>query len=169
MEPDEQASTDTKVVVITGASRGIGRALAAATAQAGYRVVVNYRSDPTQAEAFIIELARDGCKAYAVRADVGIAGDVAALIKATIERFGRIDCVVNNAGIGEPIALKALDEETFTRTLHANLTSAFLVSQAAWPHMRRGAGGWSSCRQSQRAPAARSQPPTPPRKAASRH
>lgn len=59
---------------------------------------------------------------------------------ATIGHFGRLDCVVNNAGIGGRIALDALDEAAFSRTIHANLTSAFLVSQAAWPHMTKRGG-----------------------------
>jgi 3-oxoacyl-[acyl-carrier protein] reductase len=62
------------------------------------------------------------------------------LVGATIERFGWLDCVVNNAGIGKKIALDALDEAAFSRTIQANLTSAFLVSQAAWPHTTKSGG-----------------------------
>jgi 3-oxoacyl-[acyl-carrier protein] reductase len=140
MKEVESKPAGSKVVLVTGATRGIGRALAAAAARAGYRVVVNYRSDRNRAEDFVNGLNQEGCHCHAVRADVGISDDVATLVKATITRFGQIDCVVNNAGIGERISLIDLNEATFTRTVHANLTSAFLVSQAAWPHMRAQGG-----------------------------
>ena len=132
--------SEPRVILITGASRGIGRALAVAAAKAGHSVVINYRASADQAETLADELRRGSGRAIALQADVRVAKDVDRLIGATIAHFGRLDCVVNNAGIGETIAIDALDEAVFSQTLHANLTSAFLVSQAAWPHMT-GHGG----------------------------
>jgi 3-oxoacyl-[acyl-carrier protein] reductase len=132
--------SEPRVILITGASRGIGRALAIAAASEGHSVVINYRAAAGQAEALAQELGREQGRAIAVQADVRVATDVDRLIGATIDRFGRLDCVVNNAGIGETIAIDALDEATFSQTLHANLTSAFLVSQAAWPRMTKHGG-----------------------------
>jgi 3-oxoacyl-[acyl-carrier protein] reductase len=129
-----------RIIVITGAFRGIGQALAAAASREGHHVVINYRGRADQARALAEELGRGTGQTIAVQADVCIAKDVDRLIGATIERFGRLDCVVNNAGVGERIALDALDEAAFSRTIRANLTSAFLVSQAAWPHMAKRGG-----------------------------
>jgi 3-oxoacyl-[acyl-carrier protein] reductase len=129
-----------QVILITGASRGIGRALAVAASREGHHLAINYRRCAGQAEALAKELGCVSGQAIALQADVCIAKDVDRLISATIEHFGRLDCVVNNAGIGERIAIDALNETAFSRTLHANLTSAFLVSQAAWPHMTKRGG-----------------------------
>ncbi|XYD11826.1 SDR family NAD(P)-dependent oxidoreductase (plasmid) [Methylobacterium sp. NMS12] len=132
--------SEPKVILVTGASRGIGRALAVAAAREGHYVAVNYRSGAEQAEALASELSRGPGRAVALQADVAVAEEAERLVGATVERLGRLDCVVNNAGIGAVIALDALDAATFSRTLHANLTSAFLVSQAAWPHMAERGG-----------------------------
>jgi 3-oxoacyl-[acyl-carrier protein] reductase len=129
-----------QIILITGASRGIGRALAAAASREGHQVVINYRGRTDEVQALAEELGRGTGQAIGLQADVCIAKDVDRLIGATIEQFGRLDCVVNNAGIGERIPLDALDEAAFSRTIHANLTSAFLVSQAAWPYMAKRGG-----------------------------
>jgi 3-oxoacyl-[acyl-carrier protein] reductase len=125
-----------KVILITGAGRGIGAALAKAAAAEGHYVAANYRTDSEEVEQLISGL-KDG---VGIRADVSIAEDVQHLIKKTLVHFGRIDCVINNAGIGEVCPIDRLDLALFQRTIHANLTSAFLVSQAAWPHMIRDGG-----------------------------
>ncbi len=129
-----------KVILITGASRGIGRALALAAAGEGHKVVVNYRSSVDQAEALVADLNREASRAIALRADVSVEADAQQLVRDTIAHFGRLDCLVNNAGVGDVIALSQLDAATFSRTLHVNLTSAFHVSQAAWPHMTERGG-----------------------------
>ncbi len=125
-----------KVILITGAGRGIGAALANAAAAEGHFVVANYRSESGEVEQLISGL-KDG---IGIRADVSIADDVQRLINETLAHFGRIDCVINNAGIGEVCPIDRLDLALFQKTLNANLTSAFLVSQAAWPHMTRDGG-----------------------------
>jgi 3-oxoacyl-[acyl-carrier protein] reductase len=125
-----------KVILITGAARGIGAALAKAAAAEGHYVAANYRSESEEVAQLISGL-KDG---VGIRADVSIAEDAQRLIDETLAHFGRIDCVINNAGIGEVCPIDRLDLAHFQKTLHANLTSAFLVSQAAWPHMRRDGG-----------------------------
>lgn len=132
--------SDHKVILITGASRGIGKALAIAAAIEGHSVALNYRTGNEEVQSLVAELGRRGCHAIAVAADVSIAADVDRLMNTVIEQLGRLDCLVNNAGIGERIALAKLDHVAFERTLNANLTSAFLVSQAAWPHMTQRGG-----------------------------
>jgi 3-oxoacyl-[acyl-carrier protein] reductase len=132
------------VVLVTGASRGIGRALAAAAAREGHDVVVNYLKNAAQANGLVSELACCPSRVIAIQADVSAADEATRLVEATIDRLGRIDCVVNNAGSGAVIPLDELDEATFARTLQVNLISAFLVSQAAWPHMKAN-GGWLVC------------------------
>jgi 3-oxoacyl-[acyl-carrier protein] reductase len=128
------------VVLVTGASRGIGRALAAAAAREGHDVVVNYFQNAARANALVSELAHGPSRAIAIQADVSVADEATRLIETTVERLGRVDCVVNNAGAGAVIPLEELDQATFVRTLHVNLISAFLVSQAAWPHMKANGG-----------------------------
>jgi 3-oxoacyl-[acyl-carrier protein] reductase len=128
------------VVLITGASRGIGRALAAAAARECHDVVVNYLKNVAQANALVSELAGCSSRVIAIQADVTVADEARRLVETTVERLGRIDCVVNNAGSGAVIPLDELDEATFARTLQVNLISAFLVSQAAWPHMKANGG-----------------------------
>ncbi|MBY3473683.1 SDR family oxidoreductase [Rhizobium laguerreae] len=125
-----------KVILITGAGRGIGAALAKAAAAEGHLVVANYRSESGEVEQLLSGL-KDS---IGIRADVSIADDVQRLINETLAHFGRIDCVINNAGIGEVCPIDRLDLALFQKTLNANLTSAFLVSQAAWPHMTRDGG-----------------------------
>lgn len=125
-----------KVILITGAGRGIGAALANAAAAEGHFVVANYRSESGEVEQLISGLKHG----IGIRADVSITEDVQRLINETLAHFGRIDCVINNAGIGEVCPIDRLDLAFFQKTLNANLTSAFLVSQAAWPHMTRDGG-----------------------------
>ena len=128
------------VVLITGASRGIGRALAAAAAREGHDVVINYLKSAALADALVSELACFPSRVIAIRGDVSVADEAKRLVETTVERLGRIDCVVNNAGSGAVIPLDELDESAFVRTLQVNLISAFLVSQAAWPHMKANGG-----------------------------
>jgi 3-oxoacyl-[acyl-carrier protein] reductase len=128
------------VVLVTGASRGIGHALAAAAAREGHDVAVNYLRNAALAHALVGELACCPSRVIAIQADVSAADEAKRLVETTVERLGQIDCVVNNAGGGAVTPLDKLDEATFARTLQVNLVSAFLVSQAAWPHMKTNGG-----------------------------
>ena len=130
-----------KVVLITGASRGIGGQLALDCARAGLCVAVNYLSNTAAALTKMAEIRALGGQAHLVRADVGVQSDVIAMVDSTMQRFGRIDCVINNAGVGRITDLDAIDEAQFEQTLRTNLTSAFLVSQAVIPAMVAQGGG----------------------------
>lgn len=131
---------DAKVMLITGASRGIGKQLALASAREGFSVVVNCLSRDDEACRVVSEIENRGGRAVPIKADVSASADADRLVKATLENFGRIDCVINNAGVGTITTLDELDAAQFEKTLKTNLLSAFLVSQAAIPHMKLHGG-----------------------------
>jgi NAD(P)-dependent dehydrogenase (short-subunit alcohol dehydrogenase family) len=127
-----------KVTLVTGASQGLGRALALAFAREGARVAINSRSEegvrPVAGEA---ESA--GAEVLALAADVSRSADVERLVGATVERFGRIDVLVNNAGVlGPRVPIEEYPEDEWRRVIDANLTGLFLVTKAAIPHMPEG-------------------------------
>lgn len=126
-----------RVAIVTGAGRGIGRAIAEAFAREGARVVLSDRDESVAAEA-----ARDiGGSAIAIRADIAADDDVAALTRSVIERFGRIDILVNNAGIGATTLFLESTREEFERVVRINLTGTFLVGQAVARIMAAQGGG----------------------------
>src|SRR5215213_5450824 len=127
-----------KVVLITGASQGLGRALALAFAREGARVAINSRSEesirPVAEEAESL-----GAEVFALAADVSRSTDVERLVSAAAERFGRIDVLVNNAGVlGPRVPIEEYPEDEWRRVIDANLTGPFLVTKAAIPHMPDG-------------------------------
>jgi NAD(P)-dependent dehydrogenase (short-subunit alcohol dehydrogenase family) len=127
-----------KVSLVTGASQGLGRALALAFAREGARVAINSRSEegvrPVAGEA---ESA--GAEVLALAADVSRSADVERLVGATVERFGRIDVLVNNAGVlGPRVPIEEYPEDEWRRVMDANLNGLFLVTKAAIPHMPEG-------------------------------
>jgi 3-oxoacyl-[acyl-carrier protein] reductase len=124
-----------KLALVTGAGRGIGAAIAIALAEAGADVVVNYRSRPQEAEAVCSRIQGLGRRSAAVRADVSVAAEVAALISAA-EVLGPVAILVNNAGISRIQPLDSLTEEVWDEVVATNLKSAFLVTQAVLPRMR---------------------------------
>ena len=131
-----------KVALVTGASRGIGRCIAETLAAAGYAVVVNFASRVEDADATVAAIGARGGTAVAVQADVS---DVAAVTRmfATVDaRFGRLDALVNNAGIGRRIdRLTEIDDDTWRRTLAVNLDGAFFCMRAAIPRLQAAGGG----------------------------
>ncbi len=131
---------ETKVALITGSSRGIGRELALDCARYGLSVVVNYVEAGAAAQEIVDQVSHSGGRAIAVQADVSAPSDVEILIGRTLEQFGRLDYVINNAGIGNTTTLEKLDAAQFETTLKVNLLSAFLVSQTAIPHMKARGG-----------------------------
>lgn len=131
---------DSKVLLITGASRGIGKELALCAAREGYSIVVNYRSNAEEAQALVNRIAEAGGTATSIQADVSSNAEVDRMIASVMEGLGRIDCIVHNAGEGKITDLERLDEEMFEHTLRVNLLSAFLVSQAAIPYMKERGG-----------------------------
>jgi 3-oxoacyl-[acyl-carrier protein] reductase len=129
-----------RCALVTGASRGIGRAIAIALAECGAAVAVNYVRRQREADAVVDAIRRHGGKAIAVRADVANAAEVAAMAAAVAGNLGPVDILVNNAGVALHWGLDDVTEADFDRTLAVNLKSAFLCTQAVLPGMR--ARGW---------------------------
>ncbi|BAS54149.1 3-oxoacyl-(acyl-carrier-protein) reductase 1 [Leptolyngbya boryana NIES-2135] len=119
-----------KVAIVTGASRGIGRATALALAEEGATVVVNYASSSGAADAVVAEIVGNGGSAIALQADVSKADQVDALINSTLEKYGRIDVLVNNAGITRDTLLLRMKPEEWQAVIDLNLTGVFLCTRA---------------------------------------
>ena len=119
-----------QVAVVTGASRGIGRATAIALAAEGAHVVVNYARSSEAADAVVATINGDGGSAIALQADVSQADQVEALIKATTEKWGRVDVLVNNAGITRDTLLLRMKPEDWQAVIDLNLTGVFLCTRA---------------------------------------
>jgi 3-oxoacyl-[acyl-carrier protein] reductase len=130
-----------KVAVVTGGSRGIGRAAIDCLAQLGAHVVVNYRNDENAATEAAKNAESCGVRAITVQADVSRLGEARKLIGATIEHFGRIDFLVCNAGIWEGAAVDQMTEEMWDRTIDLNLKGTWTACHEAAPHMKRQRSG----------------------------
>ena len=127
-----------KVTLITGASQGLGRALALAFAREGARVVVNARSEESVGPV-AREVEDTGAEVLAVAADVSKGADAERLVDETANHFGSIDVLVNNAGLlGPRVVIEEYPEDEWRRVIDANLTGPFLVSRAAIPHLSAG-------------------------------
>lgn len=125
-----------RVALVTGADRGIGRALALALARAGADVAVAYGTRAAAAAAVAAEVRAEGRRAVAVGADLAREAEAARLVADVEAALGRIDVLVSNAGVGEPAELDALDLALFDRTLAVNLRAPFVLTQAVLPGMR---------------------------------
>jgi 3-oxoacyl-[acyl-carrier protein] reductase len=125
-----------KVALVTGASRGIGRAVALALAEQGVDVALNYRENQTEAETVIAEMNKHGHRCIAVKADVSKNENVLRIREQVKRELGVVQILVNNAGISRPQDIKAISEEDWDELIDVNLKSAFLVSQAFLPDMR---------------------------------
>jgi 3-oxoacyl-[acyl-carrier protein] reductase len=125
-----------RVALVTGASRGIGKSIALALAEAGAAVAVNYRERREEAEIVAATIRNDGGRADAFGADVSRHGAVNAMLDDVAERLGAVDVLINNAGIAVPRGIDDITEMDFDRTIAANLKSAFLCTQAVLPSMR---------------------------------
>lgn len=130
-----------KTAVVTGASRGIGRATALRFAEAGANVVVNYLSHEKEAEDVARECRSHGVKAIAVKADVSNPEEVERLNQIALETFGGLDIVVANAGIWEGGPVEKLTEEKWDRVIDANLKGTWTICRAAVPHFKENGGG----------------------------
>ena len=131
-----------KIAVVTGASRGIGRAIAETLAAEGATVVVNYQTNAEAAEAVVSAITAAGGRALAIRADVSDTAAAEGLIKAAIDAYGHIDIVVNNAGTTRDTLLLSMKEEQWDVVMATNLKSVFNVCKAAArPMLRRKQGG----------------------------
>ncbi len=136
----ELSDLSERTALVTGGSRGIGRAIAVAFGEAGMDVAVNYRSHEDAAEETRERITAAGGRAITVQADVADADAVDELVGTVESEFGPIDVLVNNAGIARQSALDDLTEADWHDHLSTNLTSAFLVTQAVLPGMRER--GW---------------------------
>ena len=130
-----------QTALVTGASRGIGRAIAVRLAAAGANVVVNYHANAEAAQAVAAEVAALGAQATVVQADVAQPGDVDRLVEAAIAAFARIDVLVNNAGITRDTLIMRMSEADWDSVLDTNLKSAFLVTKAVLRPMLRQRSG----------------------------
>ena len=132
---------DGQIALVTGASRGIGRAVALALAEAGAEVVVNYSSSPDAADAVVAEIKDSGGQAYALQANVAEEEAVNSLVKTVIERSGRIDVLVNNAGITRDGLLMRMKTEDWQAVINLNLSGVFLCTRAvARPMLKQKSG-----------------------------
>ena len=127
-----------KVAVVTGASKGIGAAVAKALAAEGASVVVNYASSKQGADAVVAEIGRAGGKAVAVKGDVSKAAEAKAIVDAAVEHFGRLDVLVNNSGVYEFKPLEDITEEHFRQEFDINVLGLLLTTQAAAKHLGEG-------------------------------
>ena len=128
-----------KVAVVTGASKGIGAAIAKALAAEGAAVVVNYASSQAGADAVVGAIVQAGGKAVAVKGDVSKAADAKAIIDAAITSFGRLDILVNNSGVYEFSAIADITEDHFHKMFDVNVLGLLLTTQAAAKHLGEGA------------------------------
>lgn len=119
-----------KVAIVTGASRGIGKAVALALAAEGAKVVINYARSSDAADALVNQIMAEGSEAIALQADVSQAEQVDALVSTTLEKWGQIDVLVNNAGITRDTLLLRMKPEDWQAVIDLNLTGVFLCTRA---------------------------------------
>jgi len=131
---------ENKIALITGAGRGIGRAIAERFAAAGADIIVNYRADAAAAAAVVDAVKAAGRSAMAVQADVSVRAEVQALMGATIERFGRLDILVNNAGVNKTCFFDEITDEDWDWLMNTNLKGPFMCCQEAFPLLKETTG-----------------------------
>ena len=124
-----------KIALVTGSSRGIGRAVARKLAAEGYAVCVNYRVRQDCAEALVAELTGAGCRAMAVQADVSVRQQVNEMVRRVEDAFGPVSLLVNNAGVSEQSMFQDVSDEMWHRYFAVNVDGAFYTSQAVLPQM----------------------------------
>ena len=130
-----------KIALVTGSSRGVGRAVALAYAKEGAKVLVNYTSNEKAAQEVVAAVQAMGSQAKAVKADVAKKADAEALVQATVDEFGGIDILVNNAGFTRPAMMLSMSEEQWDDVVDIHLKGAFLCGQAAAQHMKEKKSG----------------------------
>ena len=130
-----------KVAIVTGSSRGIGKAIAERFAAEGAKVTVNWVGKEREAQAVVDSINKSGGEALSIRADVSMSSDVKGLVRATLDKFGRVDILVNNAGVMFTKSVLETTEEEWDRTIDINLKGAYLCSKEVAPVMLRQAAG----------------------------
>jgi 3-oxoacyl-[acyl-carrier protein] reductase len=127
-----------KVAIVTGASKGIGAAIAKSLAANGASVVVNYASSKEGADKVVAAITAAGGKAVAVKGDVAKSADAKAIVESAIKAYGHLDVLVNNAGVYDVKALEEITEEHFHHTFNTNVLGLLLVTQEAAKHLPKG-------------------------------
>ncbi len=130
-----------KTALVTGGSRGIGRACCALLAAAGARVAINYRADRAAAESFARELETAGHEAFTLAANVASRREAEMLVEETVDRFGGLDILVNNAGIWGASPIEDMSDSEWDQMVAINLTGTMNTIRAAVPFMKRAGGG----------------------------
>ncbi|MDZ4798184.1 MAG: SDR family NAD(P)-dependent oxidoreductase [Bryobacteraceae bacterium] len=130
-----------RVALVTGASKGVGKGIALELGRAGFAVAVNYNSDQPGAAATVTEISNAGGQAAAIQANVGLSADVQRMFTELDATFGRVDCLVNNAGVQTWSPLLDLKEEDWDRVIDTNLKGTFLCTQQAGRRMKETGGG----------------------------
>ncbi len=145
-----------QVAIVTGGSRGIGRAIAIALGREGFNVVVNYNSAAKAAEEVKAEIEKAGSKAHIVQADVSNRDDRKRLVDETIKTFGQIDLLVNNAGVAPDVRADVLEasEESFDRLININLKGPYFLTQLVCREMVKARESWLAARDSCKAESA---------------
>lgn len=127
---------ENKIILVTGSSRGIGRAIAMAFAEEGGNVIVNYAKDRIEAERVVADIKNLGRDAIAVQADIAIEGDVQRMMQETVNHFGAIDILINNAGVVFDVPILEKTVTQWERTLGVNLFGAFFCIKYAVPYLK---------------------------------
>ena len=130
-----------RVALVTGGSRGIGRGIAVRLAQDGARVAIAYRSNKAAAQQTLVQLQAQGADCVAVETDITNVARADQLVKTVLDRFGRLDIVINNVGDFRWGTLAESSIEDWDRVFSSNLSTVFYISRAALPHMRKGRWG----------------------------
>ncbi|KAJ3113439.1 hypothetical protein HK100_001980 [Physocladia obscura] len=124
-----------KVALITGASRGIGRAIAIKFASLGAKVVINYTSNKTAAEEVVSQIAQLGTEAIAIQGNVAAEQDATRIVTETVARFGKIDILVNNAGVSSAASITETSTDLYRSIVGVSVDGTFFVTRAAVPHI----------------------------------
>lgn len=127
-----------KVAIVTGASRGIGSVIATQLAALGASVVINYRGDATSANQVVSQIIDQGGQAFAIQADISQVHDIEQLFTKTINHYGKIDIVVNNAGIMVTKPIAEVTEDDFDKHFSINVKGTYFACQQAMKHMEQG-------------------------------
>jgi acetoacetyl-CoA reductase len=130
-----------KVAIVTGGSRGIGAAIALELAKNGAKVVINYNTRKELADKVVAEINEFGGEAYALQADVSDSNESAYLVQETINHYGQLDILINNAGITRDSTFKKLSEEDWRKVIDVNLNSVFNNTSAALPYLLESDAG----------------------------